>query len=183
MSENPQIPGVLLTGTIGSGKTAIAIETGERLSGAGEPTAILDLDWLCWLPGVSSRSIDRLMVENLAAAWPRFRQAGARRLILSRASGRADLIKELRSALPDVNLQVVRVSASAATIRQRLVGRDTGATLEEHLAEAEEWTRRLDAFELEAVDLDNDGERPITDVADDLLKALGWRSSPPGDGR
>ena len=169
-----EIPGLLLTGATGAGKTAVAIEAGEQMSAEGDPIAIVDLDWLCWLPGIPSPEIERLMLENLAAVWPRFLERGARRLIVTRAVSRPDLVRSIREQAPDVRFTLVRIEASADTIRERLIRRDAGAELEAHLTEADEWIRLMDEAELAPISIDNDGGRTIPQVAADLLRAVGW---------
>ena len=171
----PEIPGLLLTGATGAGKTAVAIEAGEQMSTQGDPTAIVDLDWLCWLPGIPSPEIERLMLENLAAVWPRFRDRGARRLIVTRAVSRPNLVQAIRDETPDVRFTVVRIEASVDTIQERLMRRDTGSELEAHLAEAYEWIRLMGETELDPISVDNDGARSVREVAAELLRAVGWR--------
>src|SRR4029077_7875396 len=62
---------ILLTGTVGSGKTAVAIEIGERLDQAGHAYALVDLDWLGWVrPSPTSRRSQRsILAENLRLIW------------------------------------------------------------------------------------------------------------------
>jgi Ni2+-binding GTPase involved in maturation of urease and hydrogenase len=45
----PPARAILLTGTVGSGKTSVAIEIGELLERGGASYALVDLDWLAWL--------------------------------------------------------------------------------------------------------------------------------------
>lgn len=40
---------ILLTGTVGVGKTTVLIEIGELLDAGQEPYALVDLDWLAWI--------------------------------------------------------------------------------------------------------------------------------------
>lgn len=135
-----RIPGVLLTGTVGAGKTSIAIEIGERLETAGVPWSAIDLDWLCWISPArdSGRSVHEVLVETLGAVWPVHRAAGVQRLILARGMRNTAEIESVRSAVPDVDLQVVQLIVDHDVIRRRLGERDSGAQLEQHLAILEE---------------------------------------------
>jgi hypothetical protein len=135
-----QIPGVLLTGTVGSGKTSVAIEIGERLEAAGVPYSAIDLDWLCWLSPAPNggRSVHDVLLEALEAIWPVHRAAGVQRLILARGLRNSAEIDSVRAALPGVNLQVVLLSVDHNVIRHRLGKRDTGAQLAQHLELLEE---------------------------------------------
>jgi hypothetical protein len=163
----------LLTGTVGSGKTALAVEMAAALGDRGIATAVVDLDWLGWFHGSDDHAIGDLIVENLIAVWPNFRSRGARRLVLARMLHSVDELEALKGALPGVDLVVVRVVASPDTIEERLRRRDTGAELAEHLDAAPGMTRVLDGLGLEDVRVTNEG-RPVTEVAAEVLGRLGW---------
>ena len=165
----PEAPAraILLTGTMGSGKTAVAIEIGERLEAAGQPYALVDLDWLGWVqPAPASALTQRaVLVQNLRLIWPTFREAGVRRLVLAR------YIED--RALPGVELFVVRLVASQEIIERRLRARDSGAQLAEHVAETALFAARGEANALEDAVVVI-GERPLGVVAAEVLAAAGW---------
>ena len=168
-----RVPTLLLTGTIGSGKTVVAAEIGVLLEERGVPVAVIDLDWLGWAhldPAFTGR--DELLVRNLAAVWPNFLAVGARSFVLVRAVERQATIDAVRAAVPDADLFVVRLTAAPAVIEERLRRRDAGAMLAEHLAEAERFTRTMDEARLEGIAVANDG-RPVRAVAEDVLAAWG----------
>jgi dephospho-CoA kinase len=158
------VKAVLLTGAIGAGKTALAADVAEALAERGTRTAVVDLDWLGW---VAPGPVDGLIVKNLEAIWPNFRAAGAERLVLARALDEHEELEAIRAAVPGVDLAVVKVTASPETIAERLRHRDTGAVLEEHLAQP------LDLAPVEDFEIENDG-RPIREVALELLRRLDW---------
>jgi adenylylsulfate kinase len=169
-----RVPTLLLTGTVGSGKTAVAAEIGLLLDEAGLPGAIVDLDWLGWVHvGRSFTGVERLIAQNLAAVWPNLRAAGARRLVLVRALRRREDVEALRRALPEADLTVVRLVASAQTVGARLRRRDSGRILEEHLVEAVAMQRAMDQAALEDFRIENDG-RPPRAVAEDVMRRAGW---------
>jgi hypothetical protein len=158
------VKAVLLTGAIGAGKTALAADLAEALAEAGTRTAVVDLDWLGWV--VPGRA-DGLIVQNLGAIWPNFRSAGVERLVLARALDKRGELEAIKAAVPGVELTVVKVTASPGTIAERLRRRDTGAVLEEHLAQS------LDLAAVEDFEIENDG-RSIREVARELLRRLDW---------
>jgi adenylylsulfate kinase len=166
---------ILLTGTMGSGKTVVTIAIGELLQARGQAYALVDLDWLGWVdPAPSSRLTQRaVLAENLRLIWPTFRDAGVERLVLARYVEDRPQLDEFRAALPGVELAIVRLVAPADVIERRLRVRDTGAQLAEHLAETAEFAARAEANALEDAVVDN-GERPLGDVVADVLKAAGW---------
>ena len=170
-----RVDAVLLTGTIGSGKTALAVELGDVLGGRGHATAVLDLDWLGWFhpaPGATSAPAD-LIVRNLRSIWPNFRAEGVRYLVMARMIQTPAEVNAIRDALDGVSLTVVRVSASEETIEARLRARDTGAELAEHLRELALVNRGLDEMAIEDLSIENEG-RLIRAVAEDVLDRLAW---------
>lgn len=80
------IRAVILTGTIGAGKTSVAEEISDVLRERRLRHALLDLDWLAQVyPGRDDdRYNDRLVFDNLAAIWPNLRDAGAEYLRMAR---------------------------------------------------------------------------------------------------
>jgi hypothetical protein len=172
-----RLEAVLLTGTLGSGKTSIAVEIAELVGEAGLGHAVIDLDWLAWArpaQGATGWTVDRVLEENLASVVCTFRSAGIRHLVMARALLSRSQLDLVRHALPKADVTVFRVLASAATVEERLRRRDSGVTLREHLEEALEFSAAMDAAGLEDERVDNDGGRPIRDVAVEVLKRLGW---------
>jgi gluconate kinase len=167
-------PTLLLTGTVGSGKTVVAIEIGHVLEQQGKSAAVVDLDWLGWLKMRSSaHSADQLIARNLAAIWPNLREAGMRYAVLARAMlGRVDL-DALQIAVPEADLVVVRLTASPSSIERRLRQRDSGHELEEHLRESMEMSRVIDRLALEDIAVANDNRTP-QEVAREVLQRVGW---------
>jgi gluconate kinase len=174
MIDDERVRALLLTGTVGSGKTAVAAEIGLLLEESALPSAIVDLDWLGWVHlGASFDGVERLIAENLAAIWPNLRSAGVRRLVLVRALQRREAVDGLRWALPDAGLTVVRLLASRATVEERLRRRDTGAVLEEHLMQTLLMAESMDRAALEDFRVEND-DRPVRDVAAEILNLARW---------
>ena len=163
-------PTLLLTGTIGSGKTVVTTEIGVLLEERGIAVALIDLDWLNWVHlGPRFDGSDGLLVRNLAAVWPNFVDVGAEAFVLTRAVARPSTVDAVRAALPKADLTIVRLVASRATIERRLRQRDFGSTLVEHLRESQEITNALDEAGLEDSVVSNE-DRSIREVADEVLR-------------
>ncbi len=169
------VPTLLITGTIGSGKTSVAIAIGEILSERGEANAGVDLDWLGWvhLPDGDDGTILELIARNLTAIWPNLRTAGVRRVVLVRALRAQEELETLRRAVPDAEITVVRLAAKAAVIEQRLRRRDSGKELEELLDQTAAFAEALDRAALEDVTVSNE-YRQVELVAADVLRSAGW---------
>jgi adenylylsulfate kinase-like enzyme len=165
------VPTLLLTGTIGSGKTVVAAELGLLLEERAIPAALIDLDWLNWVHlGPSFEDSDGLLARNLAAIWPNFAAAGAEVFVLVRAVDRAETIRVIRAAFPEADLTVVRLVASPATIRERLRRRDAGAVLAGHLEESEAFAAAMDVAGLDGIVVQNE-DREVRAVAEEVLQA------------
>jgi dephospho-CoA kinase len=165
---------LLLTGTVGSGKTAVAQEIGVVLEAAGIPVALVDLDWLGWIHLRSAEEpLDALIARNLAAIRPNLEDAGASHLVMARAVWQARGLDALRKALSGAELRVVRLTAAPEVIAERLRRRDGGQTLAEHLEEAPDMARALEAAKLEDAVVPNEG-RPVRETAQEVLRVMHW---------
>jgi predicted kinase len=167
---------LILTGIAGVGKTTVADAVGGILSTAGCTTAVVDTDMLAQFgpapPGWPAGGFhDELKCINLAAVWANFRAAGARVIVVAAGIDSAALRARYAASLADCEVRVVRLTAGADTVRQRLYQRDTGDKLERHL-------RALDAGEptpdVLVADFTVPNDRPAVVVARDVLDRSGW---------
>jgi energy-coupling factor transporter ATP-binding protein EcfA2 len=172
MPARPRPRGILLTGSVGSGKTRLLHELGELLEEREEPYALVDLDWLAWCRPTTGFAVRDILVRNLEAAWKTFAAAGIERLVLARHVELPGDVAALRGALPGVELTVVEVRSPLGVVEARLRARDTGRELAEHLAEARRCTA-AGASPVADATVEN-GDRPIRDVAREALAAAGW---------
>ena len=166
---------LLLTGGLASGKTTVAIETGEALEAAGVPVAVIDLDWLCWAwsPALRDDGLHALLCDNLRAVVPQLLERGLRHLVLARAVLSVEEIDALRDAVAPATLHVVLLTATDDEIVRRLHHRDRGARLEQHLARRAPFQQLVAAAARGARVVDTT-QRDAPTVAADILTALGW---------
>lgn len=166
---------LLITGTVGVGKTATASAVGELLAATGVPGAVLDLDWLrrCWPPPPDDRFNAAMTLRNLRDVAANYRAAGARRLILA---GVIESVAERRRYADAVGgpLTVCRLHAPLPVIHERLRRRhrDEAETLRWHLHRSGELAAVLDAAALADVTVESAGPLPATARA--VLDAAGW---------
>ncbi len=169
---------LLITGTVGAGKTTLAREVGELLRSTGVTSAMIDLDSLSYIsPGADGdRFNGRFVLKNLMAILPNYAAAGVDHLILARFLAGVAELDAYREAIPDGELFVCRVIAPAATIERRLREREHGVAQGFLLELSGHLERETAATNLEDFIVDNGDERSITEAARDVLVRAGWPS-------
>jgi thymidylate kinase len=165
------VQGALITGPYGSGKTTAMEDMAAVLEGAGVPYAAVDLDWLAWANvddhGPASH---RLLLRNLQAVVANDRDAGMTRFLFAGTVTTEDHVADLARAA-GMSLRVVRLAAPIEVIVQRL---QAGAT-DERLEDLEQ--ARTDIREgrgAQLGDLVVNSDRPVRDVATEILDWLEW---------
>jgi adenylylsulfate kinase len=164
--------GVLLTGVYGSGKSSVAEEIAYLLEQRGEPYALLDLDYLSWAgTGTGGRSEEfGLLLQNLAAVTANYRGAGIRLFVLAYFVRSPGEMAGVRKAL-GMPLRVARLVVPLGDIERRLAG-DVTSGRRDDLREAAASIASAEGAGVEDVTISND--RPVGDVARDVMTFLGW---------
>ncbi|WP_431837305.1 adenylyl-sulfate kinase [Cellulomonas sp. Y8] len=175
----PPAPGaLLLTGTVGAGKSTTAHHVGELLAERGVPHAVVDLDELrrSWPAPPGDPFQQDLELENLRAVAAVYRRRGASRLVLAGVlEDRAS-----RAAYEDavgVPLTVCRLRLPVPAVRDRLDARHAGypSVLAWHRHRAGELHAILEGARVEDAVVDVDGLAPA-EVAAAVLRAVGWEA-------
>jgi hypothetical protein len=166
---------VIVSGTLGAGKTAVTDEMSVLLQEAGMPHAIIDVDHLgnAFPPPPEDPWNERLATANVAALWCNFRDRGVRKLVLARAIRSPDHLEGYRRVIPGARVTVVRLTASPTTIRSRLGEWERGSLREWFLERSDALTAELEAAAVEDFVVSND-DRPVREVAGEILDRLGW---------
>jgi hypothetical protein len=171
------VPTLLISGTVGAGKSTVAAEICDVLSELELPSAGIDLDGLTWQWPASSRWNADLVFEKLAALWTNFRAHGAQRLVLARVIEERDELERYRAAIPGAELTVCRLVASQALRERRLNTRmPPGPARDWHLRRTVELEALLEQRGVEDIVVEN-GERSVRATALEVLSASGWLSA------
>lgn len=140
-------PVLIISGTIGAGKSTIALEVSRILGERGDLHALIDLDHLGTMvpaPAQDLRNVE-LTMHNLAAIWPNYRAAGVRRAVIASVVQSRDDLAQFRRAIPNAALAVVELRAAPESL----------------LAGAADHVVATDG-------------RPVRAVAEEVLRLAGW---------
>ncbi|MEU6011507.1 hypothetical protein [Streptomyces sp. NPDC047453] len=169
---------LLIGGRAGVGKTTVGWEVSALLRSTAVAHAIIDGDFMGQVHPAPEGDPHRAEIteSNLTAVWANFTQRGYRRLIytntlsvLPEAAGMFE-----RAMGGGVRITRVLLTASDATARERLVGRERGSELEQELEGSVRKARLLDQRAPEdTVRVATDG-RLIVDIAREVVAATGW---------
>jgi chloramphenicol 3-O-phosphotransferase len=164
---------VLLAGLFGTGKSSVAIEMADVLEQRAVPYALIDLDYLCWgEPGSDEPGAEhRMMLRNLAPVVANYLDVGVTRFVLARGMRDRAQVESLRETL-GMPLTVVELQVPWDEIERRLTA-DLTAARADDLREAREWLASGDHEGLADLTVDNH-ERPLREVATEVLERLGW---------
>ena len=166
------IPVLVISGSMGSGKTTVMAEASDLLTARGIIHAAIDLDGL-GVGHVPEGAWPDLGYRNLAAVWENFARFGATSLLLAEAVESVDELDRIRAAIPDGDLTVCRLTAPLATMQRRVAGREPGILQHTLVARVAELEDILDEADLEDFTVSND-DRSVTDVAREVLTGAGW---------
>jgi adenylylsulfate kinase len=174
------VPTLLISGTVGAGKSTVASEISDVLAALKIPHAAVDLDALVWQWPPTSEWNNDLLFENLASVWPNYLAHGATRLVLARVLEDPAELARYRAAVPGAQITVCRLVAPEALRVRRLLGRmPPGPSREWHLVRTVELEEILCRLGHEEFTVEN-GDRPVREVALEVLARAGWKDDEDG---
>ncbi len=168
------VPLLIISGSMGAGKTTVLSEASDLLAEAGVAHAAIDLDWLAIMHPQRDPHGGRLVFANLAAVWPTYATAGADRLIVARVVEDQAELDQYRSAVPGAQPIVCRLTAPIELMRERLRVREPGMFLDQALARASELDGILERAGVEDFVVDNGPGRSVGEVARQVLSSADW---------
>jgi len=171
----PGLRALVLTGPNGVGKTTTALEIYKILGEMGHTTLFLDLDHLTnVIPIPEDDPHNSLLgIRNLASMWPNFADRNVEYAIVARIiedPADRDLYEK---SFGEVDLRVVRITASSEVRRTRIIERRERPNMEWELVRTEELEKILSGLGVEDFVVSNDGLTP-KEVALKILEELEW---------
>ena len=173
-----RVPVLVITGPVGVGKTTVGLEVSGQLDQASVAHAFVDVDALrwCYPRPTGDRFRAALAMQNLAAIWPNFQRAGARRLVLADVlESRAEL-RRIETAVPGAGVRVVRLRASPSALAARVQQREQGLARGRLVERAAELAQLMDRVQVEDLLVQTD-ERTISELASEIVSWSGWLAS------
>ena len=167
---------LIITGTMGAGKTVVLGEASDILARRQIVHAAIDLDalGLAHLPSIA-RS-DGVMYNNLRSICENYAALGVHRFLVARAIEESAQLELCRVIVPAANTVVCRLTASIEAMKRRVEMRDVGILQREYVARVPKLNVILDGARLEDFTVANEN-RSLTDVALEMLVKAGWISN------
>lgn len=167
---------LVVNGAVGAGKTTVAEVVADLLRERGVPYGWVDVDALrrAYPTEPDDPFGQAVALDHLGAMSGVFARRGYRHVVLSEVIERAADRELYERAFDGAELTVVRLAASEATRLDRLAAREPDPWREWHLARTVELAAILEAASVDDAVVDNDGHRPLREVAADVLLAAGW---------
>lgn len=163
---------LLITGSMGSGKTTILGEASDLLAGTRIVHGCVDLDWLAHVHGGNPEG---LLERNLSAVCANFRALGIDRLLVAGAVESRNDLQRLADAAGTSRITVARLRAPVAQMEARLALRERGIYAARYRDRVGELERILDAAAIEDFSVETDGVS-VTEVAREVLRRADWVS-------
>jgi hypothetical protein len=166
---------LVITGTMGAGKTAVLGEASDILARRQIVHAAIDLDAL-GLAHLPSAANNGAMYDNLRSICSNYAALGVQRFLLARAIEDRAQLELCRNIIPAANTVVCRLTASIEAMKRRVKMRDLGILQREYIARVAKLSVILDRARLEDFAVTNEN-RSLTDVALEMLVKAEWISS------
>lgn len=162
---------LVISGSMGSGKTTVMAEASDLLAAAGIVHAAIDLDALA-VGHFPILPFD-LPERNLASIWQNYASAGIRRLLIAEALDTTAKRDQIVRVIPEAAVVVCRLRARIETMESRVRQREPGMLQPELVARVRTLEALLDSTPVADFEVDNDG-RLVTTVAREALRLAGW---------
>jgi hypothetical protein len=164
---------LIITGSMGSGKSTILGEASDLLKLQGIPHAAIDLDALRIVHLPTEVDGSNVGLRNLKCVWANYAALGLSRLLLAAAiESRMDL-EACCQAVGARRTVVCRLRASLETMQRRVRLREPGLFQQKFVARVAELDAMLDRAQLGDFSIANE-DGSVTQVAREMLIRAGW---------
>jgi hypothetical protein len=165
---------LVIAGPAGVGKTCTANEVSQQLRAAGVAHAVVDTDALDDVYPVPAEQW-RITERNLAAVWRTYSDLGVDRLILTGVYMHRDSqLAWIRRATAADRLTLVELTASDATLMERVQGREIGSALDDQRMRTLRQAGELKAERSPDVLLIETDRRSVVSTAGRIVALLDW---------
>jgi nucleoside-triphosphatase THEP1 len=174
MTPENEFTAVVITGTIGVGKSTTADALGQMLVQRGVTVTVIDMDALreTHPRPPSDRFHTQLGYRNLASVVRNGREAGAKIAVIADVVESADGCVAYQRAIPDADIRIVRLTVSSRANQDRILQRSRRIDRAWELERAVELTAIMDAADIADVSIETD-DRTADDVAREIAAWLG----------
>jgi N-acetyltransferase len=117
---------LIITGTMGAGKTTVLAEASDILALRNIAHAAIDLDALGLAHLPSAANNDGVMYRNLESVCKNYASFGVRRILLARAMENRAELQLCRGVISATKTVVCRLTASIESMQQRVKMRESG---------------------------------------------------------
>lgn len=170
---------LLIGGRSGAGKSSVGWEVAAQLRAADVGHVYIEGDTLDAVHPAPDGDPDRSKIteRNLAALWANYADLGHHRVVYTNTASVLDSEEWLfAGALRGPRIIRVLLTASDATVEERLAARELGSELEQQVRRSAHMARRLEEHAADGTRrVATDGRR-IEDIAADVVAATGWKS-------
>ena len=167
------VPVLVITGNMGSGKTTILAEASDLLTAAGIVHAAIDLDML-GIGHLREEAWPDVPYRNLSCVWQNYANAGASRLLIAEALESSRELSRIQEAVPGAAIVVCRLDANLETLRRRVAQREIGALRDTFVARVDQLQVLIDRAQLEQFTLPTDDGTSVTNIAREMLHRADW---------
>jgi hypothetical protein len=166
---------LIITGSMGAGKTSVLAEASDILALHKIVHAAIDLDTLGMAHLPSAAGPDGIMYRNLQSVCKNYAALGVTRLLLGSAVEDRTQLELCRSAVSAQDTAICRLTASLGQMQQRVKMRETGMLQQQFVDRVAILDAILDSAHLEDFVVINE-DRSINEVAQEMLVKAGWIS-------
>jgi adenylylsulfate kinase len=173
----PSLPRVIVvTGPVGAGKTTTAEAFRDVLLDRSQSGVVIDVDGLrnAWPHPDGDPYGEQLGRANLAAIWPNLVQRRFEWVILADVVETDEHRRAYHQAFPDADITIARLDVSSDVIKDRLIGRESEATIAWYLHRAPELQQIMISNNIGDLVITVGDQTPLA-VAEEILSGVTCR--------